>query len=52
MRPDLSEVTGSKLVLDDYFAGGGNSVKKDDDGTSWLTIVGYLGTVTLIIDAE
>lgn len=49
---DLSQVTGSKLVLDDYVAGGGNSVKKDDDGTSWLTIVGYLGTVTLTVKAE
>lgn len=52
MHPDLSEVTGSKLFLFDYVAGGGNSVKKDDDGTSWLTIVGYSGTVTLTIDAE
>lgn len=52
MHPDLSEVTGSKLFLHDHFAGGGNSVKKDDDGTSWLTIVGYSGTVTLTIDAE
>lgn len=52
MHPDLAEVTGSKLFLGDYVAGGGNSVKKDDDGTSWLTIVGYSGTVTLTIDAE
>ena len=52
MHPDLSEVTGSKLFLFDYVAGGGNSVKKDDDGTSWLTIVGYSGTVTLTIDVE
>lgn len=52
MHPDLSEVTGSKLFLFDYVAGGGNSVKKDDDGTSWLTIVGYSGTVTLTVDAE
>ena len=52
MHPDLAEVTGSKLFLFDYVAGGGNSVKKDDDGTSWLTIVGYSGTVTLTIDAE
>lgn len=49
---DLSQVTGSKLVLGEHFAGGGNSVKNDDDGTSWLTIVGYLGTVTLTVDAE
>lgn len=48
---DLSQVTGSKLVLDDYVAGGGNSVKKDD-GTSWLTIVGHSGTVTLTVRAE
>lgn len=52
MHPDLAEVTGSKFFLWDYVAGGGNSVKKDDDGTSWLTIVGYSGTVTLTIDAE
>lgn len=52
MPPDLAEVTGSKLSLDDNFPGGGNSVKKDDDGTSWLTIVGYSGTVTLTIDTE
>ena len=52
MHPDLSEVTGSKLFLFDYVAGDGNSVKKDDDGTSWLTIVGYSGTVTLTVDAE
>lgn len=52
MRPDLSEVTGNKLVLGEHFAGGGNSVKNDDDGTSWLTIVGYSGTVTLTIDAN
>ena len=52
MHPDLAEVTGSKLFLFDNFPGGGNSVKKDDDGTSWLTIVGYSGTVTLTIDAE
>ena len=52
MHPDLAEVTGNKLFLFDYVAGGGNSVKKDDDGTSWLTIVGYSGTVTLTIDAE
>lgn len=52
MHPDLAEVTGSKLFLFDYVAGGGNSVKKDDDGTSWLTIVGYSGTVTLTIDVE
>ena len=52
MHPDLAEVTGSKLFLFDYVAGGGNSVKKDEDGTSWLTIVGYSGTVTLTIDAE
>ena len=49
---DLSQVTGSKLVLGEHFAGGGNSVKNDDDGTSWLTIVGYSGTVTLKIYAE
>lgn len=48
---DLSQVTGSKLFLRDHVAGGGNSVKKDD-GTSWLTIVGYSGTVTLTVDAE
>ena len=52
MHPDLSEVTGSKLFLFDNFPGGGNSVKKDDDGTSWLTIVSYSGTVTLTVDAE
>ena len=52
MHPDLAEVTGSKLFLFVNFPGGGNSVKKDDDGTSWLTIVGYSGTVTLTIDAE
>lgn len=52
MHPDLSEVTGSKLVLGEHIAGGGNSVKKDEDGTSWLTIVGYSGTVTLKIYAE
>lgn len=52
MHPDLSEVKGSKLFLHDHFAGVGNSVKKDEDGTSWLTIVGYSGTVTLKIDAE
>ena len=52
MNPDLSEVKGSKLFRWDHVAGGGNSVKKDDDGTSWLTIVGYSGTVTLKIDAE
>ena len=52
MHPDLREVTGSKLVLGEHFAGGGNSVKNDDDGTSWLTIVGYSGTVTLKIYAE
>ena len=52
MHPDLSEVTGSKLVLGEHFAGGGNSVKNDDDGTSWLTIVGYSGTVTLTVRAE
>ena len=51
MPPDLSGVTGSKLFLLDYFAGGGNSVKKDD-GTSWLTIVSYSGTVTLTVKAE
>lgn len=49
---DLSQVTGNKLVLGEHFAGGGNSVKNDDDGTSWLTIVGYSGTVTLKIYAE
>lgn len=49
---DLSQVTGSKLVLGEHFAGGGNSVKNGDDGTSWLTIVGYLGTVTLTVKAE
>lgn len=49
---DLSQVTGSKLVLGEHFAGGGNSVKNDDDGTSWLTIVGYSGTVTLTVKAE
>lgn len=52
MHPDLAEVTGSKLFLFDNFPGGGNSVKKDDDGTSWLTIAGYSGTVTLTIDVE
>ena len=52
MHPDLSEVTGNKLVLGEHIAGGGNSVKNDDDGTSWLTIVGYSGTVTLKIYAE
>ena len=52
MHPDLAEVMGSKLFLFDNFPGGGNSVKKDDDGTSWLTIVGYSGTVTLTVDAE
>ena len=49
---DLSQVTGNKLVLGEHIAGGGNSVKNDDDGTSWLTIVGYSGTVTLKIYAE
>lgn len=50
--PEFSEVTGSKLFLRNYVAGGGNSVKEDDDGTSWLTIVGYSGTVTLTIVAN
>ena len=52
MPPDLSGVTGSKLFLRDHVAGGGNSVQEDDDGTSWLTIVGYSGTVTLTIAAN
>lgn len=50
MSPDFSPVYGNTLYVYDNLAGVGNSVQKDDNGTSWLTITNASSTVTLTVN--
>ena len=50
--PEFSEVYGNELMLNDYMAGAGNSVIKDEDGESWLKIDNASSTVTLTVDVK
>ena len=50
MHPEFSQVYGNTLYVYDYWAGNGNSVKKDDNGTAWLTITNAPGTVELTVN--
>lgn len=49
MYPEFSPVYGNTLYVYDHVAGVGNSVQKDDNGTSWLTIANTQSTVTLTV---
>lgn len=51
MNPEFSPVYGNTLRVRTYVAGVGNSVKEDDNGTSWLTITNTQSTVTLTVYA-
>ena len=50
MHPEFSPVDGNTLYVYDHLAGVGNSVQKDDNGTSWLTITNASSTVTLTVN--
>lgn len=50
MYPEFSPVYGNTLYVYDHLAGVGNSVQKDDNGTSWLTITNASSTVTLTVN--
>lgn len=50
MDPEFSPVYGNTLYVYDHVAGVGNSVQKDDNGTSWLTIKNTQSTVTLTVN--
>lgn len=50
MHPDFSPVNGNTLYVYNYWAGNGNTVQKDDNGTAWLTITNAPGTVELTVD--
>lgn len=52
MSPDFSPVDGNTLYVYDNLAGVGNSVQKDDNGTSWLTITNTQSPVTLTVDVR
>ena len=51
MDPEFSPVYGNTLRVRTYVAGVGNSVKEDDNGTSWLTITNAQSTVKLTVYA-
>ena len=51
MNPEFSPVYGNTLRVRTNLAGVGNSVKEDDNGTSWLTITNTQSTVTLTVYA-
>lgn len=48
--PEFSEIYGNTLYVYDHVAGLGNSIKKDDDGTAWLTITNAQSTVTITVN--
>lgn len=50
--PEFSEVYGNELMLNDYMAGVGNSVIKDEDGESWLKIDNASSTVKLTVKVK
>lgn len=52
MYPEFSPVYGNTLYVYDHLAGVGNSVQKDDNGTSWLTITNTQSPVTLTVDVR
>ena len=52
MYPEFSPVDGNTLYVYDHVAGLGNSIKKDDDGTAWLTITNAQSTVTITVNVE
>ena len=47
---EFSEIYGNTLYVYDHVAGLGNSIKKDDDGTAWLTITNAQSTVTITVN--
>ena len=50
MYPEFSPVYGNTLYVYDHLAGVGNSVQKDDNGTSWLTIAHMNSPVTITVN--
>ena len=50
--PEFSQVYGNELMLNDYMAGVGNSVIKDEDGESWLKIDNASSTVKLTVKVK
>lgn len=50
MHPEFSPVYGNTLYVYDYWAGDGNSVRKDDNGTSWLNIANKNSTVKITVN--
>lgn len=50
MHPKFSSVNGNTLYVYDYWAGDGNSVRKDDNGTSWLNIANKNSTVKITVN--
>ena len=50
MNPEFSPVDGNTLYVYDNLAGVGNSVQKDDNGTSWLNIANKNSTVKITVN--
>ena len=50
MYPEFSPVDGNTLYVYDHLAGVGNSVRKDDNGTSWLKIANMNSPVTITVN--
>ena len=50
MYPEFSPVDGNTLYVYPYTSGEGSSVKKDDNGTAWLTIANMNSTVTITVN--
>ena len=50
MHPEFSPVDGNTLYVYPYMSGEGSSVKKDDNGTAWLTIAHMNSPVTITVN--
>ena len=50
MYPEFSPVDGNTLYVYDYWAGDGNSIKRDENGTAWLNIANKNSTVTITVN--
>lgn len=50
MNPEFSPVYGNTLYVYNNLAGDGNSIRKDDNGTAWLTITNMNSTVTITVN--
>lgn len=50
MYPEFSPVYGNTLYVYEHWAGDGNSIKRDENGTSWLTMTNASSTVTITVN--